>query len=119
MPKKISEHDIQRAVCIHLDAHAAPGVVYWHTPNGGARDGREGMRFKQIGVKAGIPDLLFLHQGRLFGLELKSEGETPTQVQLDMCDRLRSAGLAAWGMCDNLATAKAWLCANRLTVNGC
>lgn len=91
MPK-ITEFDLQRAFCIWLDGNPdrngvprvqpalAPGVVYWHTPNGGERrDGFEGMRLNQIGLKAGVHDLLFLRRtrftegefGLLFGIEWK------------------------------------------------
>lgn len=31
-----------------------------HSPNGGARNPREGARFKRMGTRAGFPDLVFL-----------------------------------------------------------
>lgn len=58
----------------------APGVRFWHTPNGGERrDAFEGKRLKEMGVLAGVHDLLFLRPtqfaegifGLLFGMEWK------------------------------------------------
>jgi hypothetical protein len=68
----------------------APGVEFWHTPNGGERrDAFEGKRLKEMGVVAGVPDLLFLRPtqftegvfGLLFGLELKRPGAP--RIKLD------------------------------------
>jgi len=109
MPK-ISEFQIQRAVCIHLREHAHPDVVWWHTPNGGARDVREGVAFKQAGVLPGIPDLLFLHRGRLFGLELKDENGRLSASQIEIAGRLQAQG-ALWAWANSLAGAKAQLVA--------
>lgn len=105
MPR-ISEFDIQRALCIYLDKYAAPGVVWWHTPNGGARDAREGARFKQIGVKPGIPDLLFLRAGRLYCLEIKDENGRQSLHQRDMQETLTAAGAAVYEVARSLTEAK-------------
>ena len=32
-------------------------IVFYHVPNGGKRDIGEAVKFKRIGVKAGVPDL--------------------------------------------------------------
>jgi hypothetical protein len=138
MPK-ILEHDIQRAVCLWLDGQPAhgrpgalvPGVVYWHTPLGGTRrDAFEGARLKQIGVKAGIHDLLFLapgHQfripfgdapyGVLFGLELKAADGKIEPAQRAMHALLLAAGMAGSAVAWSLAEAKAQLIAWRLAVS--
>lgn len=138
MPKP-DEHALQRAFCIHLEGSKdmrtgawrilpalAPGVVYWHTPNGGNRDAREGARFKEIGVKAGIPDLFFLRPsqftegvfGLLFAIEFKEPGGKGrlSPAQLDMHPRLAAAGLAASIVTDNLDDAKAFCRLHMLTV---
>ena len=47
--------------------------LLFHVPNGGSRNAREGKKFKQIGVVAGVADLLFLFNGRCYCLELKTE----------------------------------------------
>jgi hypothetical protein len=85
----IDEFQVQRALILWLTGNLdksgtprttpalAPGVEFWHTPNGGERrDAFEGKRLREMGVQAGIPDLLFLRPtqftegvfGLLFGL---------------------------------------------------
>ena len=46
--------------------------LLFHIPNGGKRNIREAVKFKKMGVKAGIPDL-FLSQasGKYFGLYIE------------------------------------------------
>lgn len=88
------EFALQRAHCIWLFGNPdpktgiprtrpalRPDVECWHTPNGGTRtSGFEGMRLNQIGLKAGVHDLLYLRPtdfgalgtwGLLFGQEWK------------------------------------------------
>lgn len=50
-----------------------PTVVWWHTPNGGARNAITGARLKQMGTRKGFPDLCFLNDGQLYALEFKPE----------------------------------------------
>jgi hypothetical protein len=118
-----SEFDLQRAVCIWLDGSRTrppalrPGVVYWHTPNGGKRSAFEAKRFKEMGVKAGIHDHLFLADGRLYGLEYKEPGGgSLSPAQLAMHPRLLAAGMFASAVVDTLADAKACLYNWRLTI---
>jgi len=33
-------------------------ILYFHPPNGGFRNEREGAKFKRMGVKAGVPDIV-------------------------------------------------------------
>lgn len=133
-----SEFDLQRALVIWLDGNPdpsgqprttpalAPGVVYFHVPNGGQRDLREAKRLKQSGVKAGVHDLFFLRPtqfesgvwGLLFGMELKEPGGkgSLSPAQKIMHPRLIRAGLAASIVVDSLADAKAWCIANCLAI---
>lgn len=105
MPK-ITEYHIQRAVCIHLDAHKRPGVEYWHTPNGGSRrDAFEGKRLKEIGLKPGVSDLLLFYAGRLFCLELKDDTGALSTAQTDWGTRMQAQG-AQWGWANSLAGAR-------------
>lgn len=92
MPPALQEFDYQRAFILQISGNPdktgrpraavllRPDVVFWHTPNGGERrDAFEGARLKQMGVQAGIPDLLFLRLtaftegafGLLFAMEWK------------------------------------------------
>jgi hypothetical protein len=121
---QIEEHHIQRALCLWLDGNPdangiprvtpalRPGVVYWHTPNSGeGRSAHQGRVLKQQGVKAGIPDLLFLWGG-LFGIELKKPNGKPAETQLHTSQKqmhplLRAAGIAGLATVDSLEAAKA------------
>jgi hypothetical protein len=117
MARTPDEADIQRALVIWLDGNPdaagrprttpalLPGVVYWHTPNGGGRSVVEGVRFKQAGVKAGIPDLVFLWGG-LRALELKKPGGVLSPAQRAMHPRLLAAGAVAVATVDSLETAR-------------
>jgi hypothetical protein len=75
------EEQIHKAVISHLAARSEPGAFWWHTPNGGKRHVAEAVKFKALGVVAGVPDLLILKGGKLYGLELKAtKGRlTPSQ----------------------------------------
>ena len=127
----LSEYDLQRAFCIWLDGNRdkasgewrnppalAPNVVYFHVPNGGSRNAAEGARFKAIGVKAGVPDLVFLAYQRFYLLEFKEPGGKGrlSPAQLEMHPRLIAAGATSLATVDNLQDAKAWAYENKLTV---
>jgi hypothetical protein len=96
---------------LHLTVRAVPGLLWWHTPNGGYRNAGEAGRFRALGVKAGVPDLLALHGGRLFALELKAERGRVSQAQEAMLADLEAAGATvavAYGLDDALATFVRW-----------
>lgn len=117
--KKPSEFQIQRAVCIWLDGTPAkpltparpgalkPDAIYWHTPNGGNRDGREAVALQEMGVKAGVPDLVFLHHGKFYALEMKDDEGVVTKSQEKMMIRMYEAGAAGVAVAKSLAEAKA------------
>src|SRR5258705_1662224 len=121
MPK-VTEYEIQRALCLWLDGYPyakgnptktpalVPDAVYWHTPNGGSRRGGfEGKRLKDIGVRAGIFDLTFLHIGQTFVLELKdAEGEL-SPAQRVMWPQYERAGAAGVAWANGLASARVQL----------
>ena len=76
------------------------------------------MRFKQIGVEAGIPDYLFLWGG-LLALEFKAPGGgTVLPSQLRMHPRLLGAGLVALEIVDNLEDAKSFVRKHKLVLPG-
>jgi hypothetical protein len=62
-PEDAIQHEIVKAI------HRCDLFVF-HIPNGGQRSMREGMRFKAIGVVAGIPDLFI--PAILLWLEVKT-----------------------------------------------
>jgi hypothetical protein len=105
---------IQRAVFQHIRYRGVPNMVAFHCPNGGWRTAVEGAILKGLGVMPGIPDVIALHNGKLYALELKADQSSrPTESQLEAIDRINAAGgfaaiavgldaalncLTAWGL---------------------
>jgi hypothetical protein len=109
--RKHSEQLIQRAVMDHLRWRAPPGVFAFAVPNGGWRSAIEAAIFKGIGVIAGIPDVLILHDGHCYALELKSERGRLTDVQRLTHGRMREAGAhvaTVYGLDEALAQLADW-----------
>jgi hypothetical protein len=77
------EAAIQRAVFQHLRTRGAPGVLAFHPANGGWRSPIEGAIFRGLGVVPGTPDVIVIHEGRCYALELKAEGGRATPKQLE------------------------------------
>lgn len=100
-----SELQVHIALVQWLRCFAAPGVVYWHCPNGEARDKRDGAKLKAMGTRKGVADLTFLQPCRpLLFLELKRRGAKPSEAQLEFADEVRRAG-AEYAVCDSLDKA--------------
>lgn len=118
----LSEAQIQRSVILHLEANAAPGVIYFAVPNGGYRNLVEAARFKKQGVRAGVPDLCFVlpRDGRSAFLELKKPNGRLSEAQLLFREMALDAG-ALWGVAYSIEEAvrilgewgalKAWIAA--------
>lgn len=105
------EDAIQRAVFQHIRARGVPGLVAWHTPNGGKRKPIEAAIFKSMGVRAGVADIIAVHQGKIFALELKAEGGRPSESQLEfLADIEKQGAFTAMprGLDAALATLEAW-----------
>jgi hypothetical protein len=47
-----------------------PKVLWFHVPNGGNRNAREGARFKRMGVLPGVADILIFHPGRMNNFDI-------------------------------------------------
>lgn len=93
------EDEIQRAVAQLCDGL---GLLWWHTPNGGRRGKVEAARFKGLGVKSGVPDVIVVDPCPLDPFD--TAHATPEYEELE---RLRvgcrapdgtisSVGLEAW-----------------------
>ena len=106
-----SEQTVQRAVCQHLRQRGAPDLVWFHVPNGGRRSPVEAAIFNGLGVRAGVSDLILLHDGRAFALELKTERGRPTAAQVNFISEFRGAGgeaTIANSLDQALRTLEAW-----------
>jgi hypothetical protein len=107
----IPEQIIQRAVCEHLRQRGARGIVWWHTPNGGRRSRVEAAIFSGLGVRPGVSDIILLHSGQAYALELKSEQGRPTAAQMNFITEFRAAGgegEIANGLDEALRTLETW-----------
>lgn len=108
----LTEEAIHRALVQHLARRAAPGVVWWHTPNGDIRHKGAAGRLKALGTKAGMPDLLLLRDGQLYALEIKREtGGRLSDVQRQRLGELAAAGaltVEARGLDAAVGALKGW-----------
>ena len=73
--RRSDEAQIQSCAMRHYRLRGAPDVVLFAVPNGGFRHRVEAARLKAQGVTAGIPDLIGMRDGRLYGFEIKAERE--------------------------------------------
>jgi hypothetical protein len=88
----LTEEAIQRAVFAHLRVRAAPGVFAFHPANGGYRRPVEAARLKGLGVRAGVPDVIALHRGHVYAIEIKTEHGKAIADQLQAIEDIRAAG---------------------------
>jgi hypothetical protein len=90
------EQAIHKAVVAHLRQRGVPGLVFWHTPNGvrgrSRRHHVQGAIAKGMGVRPGVSDLVLLHRGRAYALELKAPTGRPTVEQMEFVSDFNSAG---------------------------
>jgi hypothetical protein len=111
MTRRCSEQQIQRAVFDHLRLRAARGVFAFHVPNGGYRRPIEAKILQGLGVRAGVPDVFIVHDGRCFAMEIKAPGGHATDKQLACIAALRDAGAftcIAEGLDRALAVLEQW-----------
>lgn len=100
----MTEDQLQQAIIARCDLYACQderwGEIF-HVPNGGARNKREGAKFKRLGVRRGVPDLLWLLPREETGespsynglaMELKAKKRKPTKEQVELLDRLTRRG---------------------------
>jgi hypothetical protein len=113
------EQEIHKAVAAHLRQRGVAGLVWWHTPNGmfaGGKRTRKGISIqgailKSLGVRAGVSDIICVHDSRIFALEIKAPGARPTEAQLEFIAAMEGAGAfccVAEGLDRALACLSAW-----------
>lgn len=92
----------------HLEDQLQKAIIqYWdfkypkwtkrlhHSPNGGKRNAIEASKFKQMGVRAGFPDLILLIPNRFYpfcGIELKAKTGRQSENQKPIKRNLRVLG---------------------------
>ena len=92
MTRRSPEAQIQRSIFQHLRVRGTPGMFAFHVPNGGYRRPVEAAILKGLGVVAGVPDIIIVHEGRCYGLELKAKGGRATPKQLEAIAAMEAAG---------------------------
>jgi hypothetical protein len=105
------EDAIQRAVFEHLAARGVPCLFAFHPANGGYRRPVEAARLKGLGVRPGVPDLIAIHRGQVYAIELKREGGRVTDGQIQAIEDIRAAGGHAqvcYGLDCALAVLEHW-----------
>jgi hypothetical protein len=109
---EVTERQVQLGVLEQLKARAVPDVLWWHTPLSGRRDRIEAAGLKRLGTRAGIADLLLLHQGKLFSLELKiASGGRVTAEQLVWASDVNRCGgysAIARGLLEAIKMLETW-----------
>lgn len=111
MTRRSPEAQIQRSIFQHLRVRGTPGMFAFHVPNGGYRRPVEAAILKGLGVVAGVPDIIIVHEGRCYGLELKAKGGRATPKQLEAIAAMEAAGAftaIAEGLDRALSCLEAW-----------
>jgi hypothetical protein len=106
-----SEKQIQASVLQHLAWRSVPQLFWFAVPNGEWRSRVTGAILKGQGVIAGVPDLILVHAGRTYGLELKSDNGRSTDVQRSCHARMREAGAivsTCRGVDEAISTLEQW-----------
>lgn len=109
--RKHPELAIHIAVAQHLRTRAVPGLVWFHPANGGYRDKREAAKFKAMGVIPGVSDFIFVHDNRIYAMEIKAEGGRASEAQLKFLADIDAAGAHTAmpsGLDAALATLESW-----------
>jgi hypothetical protein len=108
----LSEEQVHLAVVDHLRTLGNPSAVWWHTPNQSKANPQYRRKLAAMGLRPGVSDLVFLHNGEAFALELKrSSRGVVSEHQNKFLSDWRSAGghgVVAEGLDEALAICKAW-----------
>ena len=80
----IENEDQLTVACVEYHDNTYPDDILelFHVPNGGKRNKREANKFRRMGVRKGIPDLILIHPHT--GIELKFGKNKLSNEQLDV-----------------------------------
>lgn len=87
-----SEAEIQREIVAHYRLRAAHGVFMFAVPNGGFRRPIDGAILKATGTTPGVPDTIWIKDGRIYAIELKAPNGRVSAAQLATMAEMREAG---------------------------
>ena len=108
---KRDEDIIQRAVVNLLRASGVANMTWFHVPNGGRRSRIEASIMKGLGVRAGVPDIIIIHSGKCYALELKASKGRVSPTQRAMMAEFNDAGITtavATGMDEAIDQLRDW-----------
>ena len=110
-PRRDHEHELQCALREHLDRAGVRRMFFFAVPNGGHRRKATAGKLKAEGVKAGVPDLVVLLDGRAYGLELKVKGNYQNAAQKAVQTAWEGTGAVyavATGLDEALDVLRSW-----------
>ena len=89
-----AEDAIQAEIIELLKVAAIQDLIYFHPANGGKRPINTARRLKDIGVLAGVPDLVFVHPetSLTYFVEVKTQKGSLSKEQRTFRDRCLSLG---------------------------
>lgn len=87
-----SEDALHLNVVRFLNLALTSETVWFHVPNGIRTGMKQAAKHKKMGMKAGVSDLIFCHDGRHLEIELKMEGKYLRPTQRDWRDGVEQAG---------------------------
>jgi hypothetical protein len=112
----MTEAQLQKALVGHIRARGVPGLVWWHSPNGARLAGRRGAAvagaaLKAMGMRPGVSDLILLHGGQPFALELKADKGRVSEAQEQFLSDFENAGgkgSIAYGLDEAITVLESW-----------
>lgn len=87
-----AEGQLHKAVAGLLNKSLRP-PAWWTTFPAGGGGADRGRELKEKGMKPGVPDILIVYCGRLYGIELKTEKGVTSESQDECHDELRKCGV--------------------------
>ena len=92
------EDKLQHSIISYLQ-YQHPKILFTHVPNEGKRSKFERYKFKYLGAKAGVPDILIFyannkHNG--LAIELKVGYNKPTAHQKEWLEKLKQCGWSTY-----------------------
>ena len=103
-----SEDRLQQSICQLLRWRGVKGLVFFSVPNGAMRSPIEAQIKKSTGMRPGVSDLILLHAGKVYALELKTLKGRVTNAQIEFLADWGNAGGEGW-ICHGFEETKAKL----------
>ena len=86
-----AESKIQRQIVRDI-RYLYPQSVLFSVPNEGRRNPRTASIMKANGILSGVSDLILLHKGKCYFIEVKAAKGTQTVLQREFADKVKAQG---------------------------